>query len=139
VDYNRSAMSTPLIPAKLQMPALRAGLVLRPRLLKLLNAGLSGKLTLISASTGFGKTTLASLWFKQCGRPVAWLALDELDNDPLRFLTYLIRAIQTVQAGFGADLLESLTTANPQDFDITQQAATLYVLYISCFLCMTEN
>ena len=110
-------MSTLLIPTKLQSPDLPPGLVLRPRLLQQLNEGLAGKLTLISASTGFGKTTLASLWLKQCGRPAAWLALDELDNDPLRFLTYLIRAIQTVQTGFGADLLESLATANPQDFD----------------------
>lgn len=110
-------MITPLIPTKFQSPALRSGLVLRPLLLQKLNEGLTGKLTLISASTGFGKTTLASLWLKQCGRPAAWLALDELDNDPLRFLTYLIRAIQTVQAGFGADLLESLKIANPQDFD----------------------
>ncbi len=110
-------MSLPLIPTKLQLPSPRSGLVLRPRLVQKLNAGLDGKLTLISASTGFGKTTLASAWIKHCGRPAAWLALDELDNDPLRFLTYLIRAIQTVQPGFGADLLETLGTANPQDFE----------------------
>ncbi len=102
---------------KLQLPALRPGLVPRPRLLKQLNTGLDGKLTLVSASTGFGKTTLASEWLRQCGRPFAWLALDELDNDPLRFLTYLVRTIQTVQPGFGADLLETLGAANPQDFD----------------------
>ncbi|RPH59782.1 MAG: LuxR family transcriptional regulator, partial [Chloroflexi bacterium] len=110
-------MSLPLIPTKLQLPSPRSGLVLRPRLVQKLNAGLDGKLTLISASTGFGKTTLASAWIKHCGRPAAWLALDELDNDPLRFLTYLIRAIQTVKPGFGADLLETLGTANPQDFE----------------------
>ncbi len=111
MDYNRSAMSTPFISTKLQLPALRSGLVVRPRLLQQLNAGLAGKLTLISASTGFGKTTLASAWAQQCGRPVAWLALDELDNDPRRFVTYLIHAIQTVQQGFGVALLESLKTA----------------------------
>lgn len=99
------------------MPALRSGLIVRPRLLQQLNAGLAGKFSLISASTGFGKTTLACAWAQQSGRPVAWLALDELDNDPLRFLTYLVRAIQNIQPSFGADLLESLTTANPQDFD----------------------
>jgi len=82
--------------------------VLRPRPGQKLNAGLTGKLALISASTGFGKTTLASLWLQHCGRPVAWLALYELDNDPLRFLTYLIRALQTLQPGFGAALLENL-------------------------------
>lgn len=95
-------------PVKLQLPALRPGLVLRPHLLQKLNAGLSGTLTLISASTGFGKTTLACTWLHQCGRPVAWLALDKLDNDPLRFLIYLIRAIQGIKKGFGAALLENL-------------------------------
>jgi len=101
-------MPPALIPTKLQLPAPRPGLVLRPRLVGQLNAGLDGKLTLISASTGFGKTTLASLWLSHCGRTVAWLALDELDNDPLRFLTYLSRALQIIQPGFGAALLESL-------------------------------
>jgi len=101
-------MPPAFIPTKLQLPAPRPGLVLRPRLVQQLNAGLTGKLTLISASTGFGKTTLASLWLQHCGRPAAWLALDELDNDPLRFLTYLLRALQTLQPGFGAALLENL-------------------------------
>ncbi|MCU0485880.1 MAG: LuxR C-terminal-related transcriptional regulator [Anaerolineales bacterium] len=94
--------------AKIQLPAVRSGLVLRPRLLQKLNAGFDGKLTLVSASTGFGKTTLVSEWLRQCGRPVAWLALDELDNDPLRFFAYLVRAIQEIKAGFGAALLENL-------------------------------
>lgn len=81
---------------------------------------MEGKLTIISAPTGFGKTTLASLWLKHCGRPAAWLALDPLDNDPLRFLTYLIRAIQTLQPGFGAALLENLKashSASPSTMD----------------------
>ncbi len=110
-------MNTSYLVAKTQIPPLQPGLVLRPRLIQQLNAGLDGKLTLISAPAGFGKTTIASEWLRQSGRPVAWLALDELDNDPLRFLTYLLRAIQTVQPGFGSDLLETLSTANPQDFD----------------------
>ena len=55
------------------------------------------KLTLISASAGFGKTTLVSEWVAGCGRPVAWLSLDEGDNDPARFLSYLMAALQTPQ------------------------------------------
>lgn len=117
VDYNKSAMLLPLISTKLQLPTPRPGLVLRSRLVQRLNEGCGGKLTLISASTGFGKTTLVCAWLEHRGRPVAWFALDELDNEPLRFLTYLVRAIQTVQPGFGADLLEALNTANPQDFE----------------------
>ncbi len=117
MGYNHLTMPPSFLPTKLKLPAVRPGLVLRPRMLQQLNSGLGGKLTLISASTGFGKTTLVSEWLRQCGRPVAWLALDELDNDPLRFLTYLVCAIQTVQPGFGSDLVETLSTANPQDFD----------------------
>lgn len=108
MGYNKNAMLVSFLPNKIQLPTVRSGLVLRPILLQKLNAGLAGKLTLISASTGFGKTTIACAWLQQCGRPVAWLALDELDNDPLRFLTYLIRSIQEVKKGFGAALLENL-------------------------------
>ncbi len=63
--------------------------------------GLSGKLTLISASAGFGKTTLASEWLANCERPAAWLSLDEGDNDPTRFLTYLVAALQTLALSDG--------------------------------------
>jgi LuxR family maltose regulon positive regulatory protein len=72
-----------------------------------LNAGLAkaGKLTLVSAPAGFGKTTLVSEWIAQCERPVAWLSLDEGDNDLTRFLSYLIAALQTVKAGIGESLL----------------------------------
>jgi len=54
------------------------------------------KLTIISASAGFGKTTLVSEWVASCGQPVAWLSLDEGDNDPTRFLTYFVAALQTL-------------------------------------------
>ncbi len=91
-------MSTPILATKLYIPPPRAKIVLRPRLIERLNEGLSSgrKLTLISASAGFGKTTLVSEWIASCGRPVAWLSLDEGDNDPTRFLTYLVAALQTI-------------------------------------------
>jgi len=57
--------------------------VLRPRLLERLNAGLHRKLPLIAAPAGFGKTTLVSEWVAACQRPVAWLSLDEGENDPV--------------------------------------------------------
>ena len=74
----------------------RPDIVSRPRLIDRLNAGLHHKLTLISAPAGFGKTTLVSEWLASCGRPVAWLSLDEGDSDPARFLTYLVAALQTL-------------------------------------------
>ena len=91
-------MPTPILATKLYIPPPRPKIVLRPRLIERLNEGLSAscKLTLISASAGFGKTTLVSEWVAGCGRPVAWLSLDEGDNDPTRFLTYLVAALQTI-------------------------------------------
>jgi LuxR family maltose regulon positive regulatory protein len=76
-------------------------------LIERLNDGLAMgcRLTLISASAGFGKTTLASEWITHCGRSAAWLSLDEGDGDLTRFLSYLIAAIQTIKTGLGESLL----------------------------------
>jgi LuxR family maltose regulon positive regulatory protein len=87
-----------MLATKLYIPPPRSKIVLRPRLIERLNEGLHGKLTLISAPAGFGKTTLVSEWVASCGRPVAWLSLDEGDNDSARFLTYLVDALQTIMA-----------------------------------------
>ena len=91
-------MSAPILATKLYIPPPRSKIVLRPRLIEQLNEGLSSgrKLTLISASAGFGKTTLVSEWVAVCERPVTWLSLDGGDNDPARFLTYLLAALQTI-------------------------------------------
>jgi LuxR family maltose regulon positive regulatory protein len=70
-------------------------------------------LTLISAPAGFGKTTLVSEWVASCGRPVAWLSLDDGDNDPARFISYLVKALQTIQAGIGEGLLAALQSPQP--------------------------
>ena len=90
------SMSMPILATKLYVPPPRPDIVSRPRLIDRLNKGLAAgcKLTLISASAGFGKTTLVSEWLAICGRPVAWLSLDEGDADPARFLTYLVAALQ---------------------------------------------
>jgi LuxR family maltose regulon positive regulatory protein len=72
--------------------------VLRPRLIERIDEGLPHKLILISAPAGFGKTTLVSEWLAAGGWTAAWLSLDEGDNDPARFLTYLVAALQTVAA-----------------------------------------
>jgi LuxR family maltose regulon positive regulatory protein len=84
-------------------------------LIERLNEGLSSgcNLTLISASAGFGKTTLVSEWVVGCGRPVAWLSLDEGDNDPTRFLTYLITALQTIAPNTGEGVLGVLQSPQP--------------------------
>ncbi|MCP4167233.1 MAG: hypothetical protein GY759_15290 [Chloroflexi bacterium] len=70
-------MATPLIASKLYLPQYRPELVPRSRLIEQLNAGASGRLTLIPEPAGFGKTTLVSAWAKQVERPISWLSLDE--------------------------------------------------------------
>jgi LuxR family transcriptional regulator, maltose regulon positive regulatory protein len=89
-------MSQPLLVTKLYIPPTRPDIVLRSRLIERLNEGLHCKLTLISAPAGFGKTTLVSQWITACDRPVAWLSLDDEDNDLTRFLMYFIAALQTL-------------------------------------------
>ncbi len=106
-------MSTPILTTKLYIPLPRPNVVLRPRLSERLNAGLHRKLTLISAPAGFGKTTLVSAWLALCGRPVAWLSLDEGDSDPTRFLTYLVAAVQTIAPTIGAGILSVLQSPQP--------------------------
>jgi len=104
-------MPVPVLTTKLYLPPPRPGIVLRPRLFERLNAG--SKLTIISASAGFGKTTLLSAWTADCGRPVAWLSLDESDSDLSRFLTYVIAALQTIQPALGENLLGALQSPQP--------------------------
>jgi LuxR family maltose regulon positive regulatory protein len=106
-------MSTPILATKLYIPPPRPKVVHRPRLVERLNEGLHRKLTLISASAGFGKTTLVSEWVADCERPIAWLSLDEGDNDPARFLTYLIAALQTIVADIGEGVLGLLQSPQP--------------------------
>lgn len=106
-------MSTPILATKLYVPPPRPNLVLRPRLIERLNAGLGRKLTLISAPAGFGKSTLVSDWLAACGRPAAWLSLDEGENDPARFLAYLVAALQTIAPNLGETALGLLHSAQP--------------------------
>ncbi len=91
-------MSAPILVTKLYKPSPRPNVVSRPRLIERLNEGLQRKLTLIAAPAGFGKTTLVSAWVAGCERPTAWLSLDAGDNDPARFLAYLVAALQTIAA-----------------------------------------
>ncbi len=108
-------MTAPILATKLYIPPPRPRVVPRPRLVERLNEGLAAghKLALISASAGFGKTTLVSEWIASCGRPIAWLSLDEGDNDPTRFLTYLVAGLQTIAANIGEGVLGVLQSPQP--------------------------
>jgi LuxR family maltose regulon positive regulatory protein len=106
-------MSSAVLVTKLFVPTPRATLVPRAQLIQRLNEGLHRKLTLISAPAGFGKTTLLSEWANALERPVAWLSLDEGDNDPARFLTYLVAGLQTIAPTVGQDSLAAMQSAQP--------------------------
>ncbi len=106
-------MSTPVLVTKLFLPPTRPKAVPRPRLLARLDEGLRRKLTLVSAPAGFGKTTLVGAWVAGCGRWVAWLSLDGRDGDPVRFLTYLVAALQQSGANVGSGLLDALQSPQP--------------------------
>src|ERR671916_651460 len=106
-------MATPILATKLYTSAFRPGSVLRPRLTERLDEGLHRRLPLVSAPAGFGKTTLLSEWVAGCGRPAAWLSLDEGDNDPTRFLAYLVAALQTIAASVGEGVLGALRSPQP--------------------------
>jgi LuxR family maltose regulon positive regulatory protein len=101
-------MAGPLIETKLHVPRRRRGVVARPRLVERLSRAEESSLTLVSAPAGFGKTTLLTEWLASLSaqqRPVAWLSLDERDNDPALSWTYLVAAVRTVVPEVGAGTL----------------------------------
>jgi LuxR family transcriptional regulator, maltose regulon positive regulatory protein len=100
-----------LVTTKLHAPKTRTNLVARPRLREALGWNEGCKLTLVSAPAGFGKTTLLAEWTEDWsaqGRSVAWVSLDESDNDPSRFLSYLVGALQAAEGGIGEGVVASL-------------------------------
>jgi LuxR family maltose regulon positive regulatory protein len=70
-------------------------------------------LTLLSAPAGFGKTTLLAQWLAESGVPAAWVSLGSEENDPTRFLSYVIAALQTLDAQVGTTAVALLLTPQP--------------------------
>ena len=130
ISYNGFVSETLLQP-KLFIPVTRTGVVLRPQLLTRLNEGLNGRLTLISAPAGFGKTTLVTQWLTQLSErqskndnelKLAWLSLDVNDNEVVRFFTYVVAALQKINGRLGQSTLEMLqsTAANEVQNIVTE-------------------
>jgi ATP/maltotriose-dependent transcriptional regulator MalT len=113
-----SVQLAPLLATKLHPPRLRTQLVPRFHLVERLQHGMAGALTLVSAPAGFGKTTLLSQWLSSTRTPVAWLSLEPEDNEPTRFLTYLIAALQTLDPLLGASSLALLAPPQPADLQM---------------------
>ena len=139
--YN-GCMVAPILATKLHVPSPRPGRVPRPRLIEQLNNGLTKgcKLTLISASAGFGKTTLTGEWVAQSGLSVAWLSLDAGDNDPVRFISYLIATLQTVQPGIGERLLTAFQSRQPPSTEAILTALLNEIAtYLNEFLLILDD
>ena len=99
---------------------LRPRFVPRQRLIERLDHGLDAghKLTLVSAPAGFGKTTLVAEWLSQTDRPSAWLSLDGGDNDPVRFLAYLLAAQQQIDPAIGTAAQAVLQAPQPANHEL---------------------
>jgi LuxR family maltose regulon positive regulatory protein len=111
-----AVLPTSLLATKLFVPPARANLVARPRLFERLQVGLRDKLTLIAAPAGFGKTTLLSAWRATAvgsALPCGWVSLDSADNDPLRFWSYVITALDMLAPGVGTAALALLQSTQP--------------------------
>jgi len=106
-----------LLTTKLYIPQLRSDLVPRPHLYDRLNEVSNRKLTLVSAPAGFGKSTLVSGWLAERGVQAAWLSLDQGDNDPVRFWTYLIAAIQTIHKDTGVEARQIASAPQLRSFE----------------------
>nr|WP_183602982.1 LuxR C-terminal-related transcriptional regulator [Paenibacillus phyllosphaerae] len=123
-------MSTPILATKINVPPRRPNTVLRQRLIDKLRNGLYRKLTLISAPAGYGKTTLVGEWIANCGRPAAWLSLEEGDTELTRFLSCLISSLQTLDEKIGEGVLTVLQSPGPPNTEsmlaaLLQEAADL--------------
>ncbi len=111
------ASTNPLLQTKLAPPRLQPPLVPRTALIARLEQGSAGKLTLIAAPAGYGKTTLVAQWLAAHDRPVAWVSLDAGDNDPVRFWTYVITACRALDPGLGKSALAALRTSQQPSFE----------------------
>ncbi len=109
-----------LVATKLHALQPREGLVTRPELVARLTSGRGRRLALICAPAGWGKTVLLSQWHAspEETRPFAWVSLERGDSDPVRFWSYLIGALQTIEPGLGERALAALPAAGPDLADI---------------------
>ena len=110
---NPASQPIHLLRTKLFIPPPHPDRVERPRLFARLDAGLRARLALVSAPAGFGKTTLLSTWISLREVAAAWVALDRRDNDPTRFWSYFLAALQTRQPDLGRSAQAMLQSPQP--------------------------
>jgi LuxR family maltose regulon positive regulatory protein len=98
-----------ILATKVTAPRVRRGLVARPGLASRIDDAASYDLCLVCSPPGFGKTTQLAAWAAGTDRSVAWLALDEQDDDPVRFWRYALAALRQVRPGIGRQVATLLT------------------------------
>jgi LuxR family maltose regulon positive regulatory protein len=109
-----------LLETKLYVPRPPADRIARPRLIDAMSSGAAGKLTVVVAPAGFGKTTLVAAWLANTfgtDAPAGWLSLDPSENEPATFWAYVITALQRVNPGVGAHALSQLQSPKPPPID----------------------
>jgi LuxR family transcriptional regulator, maltose regulon positive regulatory protein len=109
-----------LLAGKLTAPLLQPGVVTRNRLLDVLDE--TRRLCLVVAPAGWGKTTLLTEWARQAGDHVAWLTLDETDDEPHRFWTYVVTSLRTAAPDLGGDALAALRVPGIDPLEIAVPA-----------------
>ena len=85
-----------IVRAKLAVPGARPGIVERARLHHALDAAAAGRLTVVQAAAGYGKTTAVASWLHASGRPAAWITLDRHDNEPRRLVAHVVAAVEAL-------------------------------------------
>lgn len=108
----------PLLQTKISIPHIPNGFVFRPRLTKQIDQGILGPITLLSAPAGFGKTNLLVEWTKSAGLPIAWLNLDDDDNESRRFFIYVIGTLQTLSPGIAEEALDFLQSTRGSGMEV---------------------
>ena len=103
-------LEIPVTRTRIIVPRVRGDFLTRPRLLEILDSLIDKKVILVSAPAGYGKTTLLVDFASHLQIPVCWYAIDPLDQDPLRFITYLIASIQQRFPDFGHASTEALSS-----------------------------
>jgi LuxR family maltose regulon positive regulatory protein len=116
-DQSVLEQSAHLLRTKFFVPPIRSTQIARPRLSDLIHGGFDRALILVSAPAGYGKTTLVSSWLKETKIPSAWISLDSADNDPIRFMQYLLAALVPIAPGIEDDLVSMLQGIQPAQFE----------------------
>jgi LuxR family maltose regulon positive regulatory protein len=139
-------MPPQILTTKLYPPLPAEGFVSRPRLFEQIKTGLKGRLTIIAAPPGFGKTTLVTAWLAtHPNTKAAWYALDEDDNDPARFFTHLAAALRPIAPVAALDALLEAAVSNPRELtiallnDLAEFSATSVVLVLDDYHHITQQ